>query len=125
MIREAYSALELRMVGGSLLIIYEADWTRAEEGIKNYLEDDAEMEEDGDVVNDGAKGEEGHDDDEEEEEDDDDDDDEPRLPFIVKLIDFAHTTVVPGKGPDEGVLLGLDTILRLLDGRLSELAVFS
>jgi hypothetical protein len=39
----------------------------------------------------------------------------------VKLIDFAHTKVVPGKGLDEGVLLGMDTILRLLDGRLSEL----
>jgi hypothetical protein len=26
------------MVGDSLLIIYEADWACAEEGIKNYLE---------------------------------------------------------------------------------------
>jgi 1D-myo-inositol-tetrakisphosphate 5-kinase/inositol-polyphosphate multikinase len=124
LIREAYSALELRMVGGSLLIIYEADWARAEEGIKRYSEEDTEMEEDGDGVKDDGKGVEGHD--EEEDDDDDDvDDDEPRPPFIVKLIDFAHTNVVPGKGPDEGVLLGMDTILRLLDGRLSELAVFS
>ena len=111
------------MVGGSLLVIYEADWARAEEGIKKYLEDDAEMEEVGGGVKNGKK------DDEEEEEDDEDesDDDETRVrpPFVVKLIDFAHTTVVPGKGPDEGVILGMDTILKLLDGRLSELAVFS
>ena len=113
------------MVGGSLLIIYEADWARAEEGIKNYLEGDAEMEEGGDE--DGGKGDEGHDEQEDDEngELDDDDDDEPRPPFMVKLIDFAHTIVVPGKGPDEGVLLGMDTVLGLLDGRLSELAVFS
>ena len=112
------------MVGGSLLIIYEADWARAEEGIKRYSEGDTEMEEAGDAVKDGRKGVEDHDE-EDEEDEDDDDDDEPRPPFVVKLIDFAHTIVVPSKGPDEGVLLGIDTILRLLDGRLSELAVFS
>jgi len=123
LIREAYSNLELRMVGGSLLIIYEADWARAEEGIKIYSEEDTEMEEVGDGVKDDGKDVEGHD--EEDDDDDDDDDDEPKLPFIVKLIDFAHTNVVPGKGPDEGVLLGMDTILKLLDGRLSEIAVFS
>jgi len=105
------------MVGGSLLIIYEADWARAEEGIKNYLEVG---------VKDGGKGGEAHEENEDDENvESDDEDDEPRPPFMVKLIDFAHTTVVPGKGPDVGVLLGMDTILRLLDGRLSELAVFS
>jgi len=107
------------MVGGSLLIVYEADWARAEEAIKNYLEV-------GDGVKDGGKGGEAHEEDEDDENDEsDDEDDEPRPSFMVKLIDFAHTTVVPGKGPDVGVLLGMDTILRLLDGRLSELAVFS
>lgn len=30
------------------------------------------------------------------------------------FIDFAHATFVPGKGPDQGVLLGLNTIRRLL-----------
>jgi hypothetical protein len=37
----------------------------------------------------------------------------------------TRTIVVPGKGPDEGVLLDMDTILSLLDGKLSELAVVS
>ncbi|KIM49708.1 hypothetical protein M413DRAFT_6631 [Hebeloma cylindrosporum] len=31
---------------------------------------------------------------------------------------FAYASVAPGKGPDEGVLLGMDTILMLLDGSL-------
>ncbi|KIM49710.1 hypothetical protein M413DRAFT_438862 [Hebeloma cylindrosporum] len=141
LIREAYSALELRMVGGSLLIVYEADWERAEEGIKNYLEGnvndadaDTEMQDvsvyeglnEKEKENEDGGVEDGDEDENEEDEDEDDDDDETLIPpFVVKLIDFAHTSVAPGKGPDEGVLLGIDTILRLLDGRLSELAVFS
>ncbi|KXN91930.1 Inositol polyphosphate multikinase [Leucoagaricus sp. SymC.cos] len=70
-IRDIFAELELRMVGGSLLIMYEGDWGKARE---------------------------------------------------VKLIDFAHTKVVPGEGPDKGVLLGMDTVLKLLDGRLESLA---
>ncbi|KAG6836501.1 hypothetical protein H0H93_007430 [Arthromyces matolae] len=102
-IREVYAELEIRMVGGSLLIVYEADWTRAREALKR-LEDDEEQE------------------DEEDEDDDDDDDSEKQKgpPFIVKMIDFAHTQLVPGKGPDEGVLLGMDTLLKLIDGRIAE-----
>ncbi len=38
----------------------------------------------------------------------------------LKLIDFAHTKLTPGRGKDEGVILGLDTTLRLLRGRLEE-----
>ncbi|KAI1791590.1 hypothetical protein LXA43DRAFT_1010937 [Ganoderma leucocontextum] len=40
-------------------------------------------------------------------------------PYLVKLIDFAHTKTVPGIGPGEGVLKGVDTVLRLLDGRIN------
>ncbi|KAF8061549.1 hypothetical protein FPV67DRAFT_284732 [Lyophyllum atratum] len=101
-IRDVYADLEIRMVGGSLLIVYEADWVRAAEGLKRLEEDE----------------------DEDEEEEDDDDDDEaerPGPPYVVKLIDFAHTHLLPGEGPDEGVLLGMDTILKLLDGRIAQL----
>ncbi|PBK83186.1 SAICAR synthase-like protein [Armillaria gallica] len=99
-IREAFAGMEMRMVGGSLLIIYEGDLTKAEDGVKWMLEE--EEEEEGD----------------EEEEDDE----KPKRgpPYTVKLIDFAHTRFVPGKGPDEGVLKGFDTVLSLLDGRLKE-----
>ena len=95
-IRDIFAELEVRMVGGSLLVIYEADWQKAEEGLIQ---------------------------DEDEDEDDSDDEDEkkPGPPFLVKVIDFAHTTLTPGQGVDSGVLLGLDTVLRLLDRRLSEI----
>ena len=43
------------------------------------------------------------------------------LRVLVKRIDFAHTKPVAGEGPDERESLGLDTTLRLLDGRVSEI----
>ncbi|TBU29318.1 inositol polyphosphate kinase [Dichomitus squalens] len=102
-IREALAQVHMRMVGGSLLIIYEADWERAREGLK-WLEEADE------------------DEDEDDEENEDEDEDEKRVgpPYLVKLIDFAHTKVVPGIGPDEGVLKGVDTVLTLLDGRIEQ-----
>jgi inositol-polyphosphate multikinase len=107
-IREVYSSLEIRMNSGSLLIIYEADWTRAEQSITAFNDEDEE--------------------DEDMEDDDDDDDDEdesnskrPGPPFVAKLIDFAHTRLAPGEGPDQGVLLGMDRVLKLLDARLTEI----
>ena len=42
-------------------------------------------------------------------------------PYTVKLIDFAHTYVTPGEGPDESTLFGLDTVLQLLDGRIEQI----
>lgn len=96
-IRDIFGKLEMRMVGGSLLVIYEADWQKAQEGLEEE-------------------------DDEDEDESDDDDEEEKRgPPFVVKVIDFAHTILTPGEGVDRGVLLGLDTVLRLLDHRLSEI----
>ncbi|KAK0474004.1 SAICAR synthase-like protein [Armillaria novae-zelandiae] len=104
-IREAFAGMEMRMVGGSLLIIYEGDLTKAEDGVKWMLEE--EEEEEGD---------------EEDEDEDEDEDEKPKRgpPYTVKLIDFAHARFVPGEGPDEGVLKGFDTVLSLLDGRLKE-----
>ena len=99
------------MVGGSLLVVYEADLERAREGVKYWVEGVGRVDED----------------DEEEEEDhsDEEEDEEkpkkPHPPYRVKLIDFAHTHYVPGEGPDEGILLGVDTVLKLLDGRIAEI----
>ncbi|KAK7677061.1 hypothetical protein QCA50_019959 [Cerrena zonata] len=83
-IREAIADVHMRMVGGSLLIIYEADWERAEEGLK-YLEEDG-----------------GSDEDEEDDDDDEEAKQRPGPPYAVKVIDFAHTRIVPGEGPDGG-----------------------
>lgn len=105
-IRDAVKGVEIRMVATSLLIMYEGDVEKAGEGVR-YMD----MDEDEDVP-------------EEKEEDDSDDDDEEeegsKWPFVVKLIDFAHTKHVPGQGPDEGFLKGVDTTLRLLEGRIKE-----
>ncbi|KAG6897868.1 hypothetical protein C0992_009666 [Termitomyces sp. T32_za158] len=79
-IRDTYARIDMRIVGGSLLVIYEA-----------HFDADAAAH--------------AH-----------------APPFLVKLVDFAHTRVLEGLGPDVGVLLGLDTLLTLLDGRIAELA---
>lgn len=105
-IRENYSEHEIRMVGGSLLIIYEADWDHAAKRLE-YVDSESEEEsEEEEVIDLGTE------------------DDSPKAgpPFVVKLIDFAHTHLAPGEGPDEGVLLGLDTILRLINDRILELS---
>ncbi|KAI8974233.1 SAICAR synthase-like protein [Trametes punicea] len=106
-IRDALGETHVRMVGASLLIVYEADWERARAGLQ-WLEEGGEEEEE--------------EDDEEEEEDSGEGNEKKRVnaPYSVKLIDFAHTKVLPGAGPDEGVRKGLNTMLRLLDERLEQ-----
>lgn len=106
-VRDAFAQLEIRMAGGSFLIIYEGDLERAEQGIC-LLGEDGWEEDEGDEDGD-------------EDEDEDEENIKPGLPCLVKLIDFAHTKVVAGEGPDEGVLLGMDTTLKLLDGRISQI----
>ena len=102
-VRDAFAQIEIRMVGGSFLIIYESDLERAKQGIALLEEGDEEDEEDS------------------EDEDEDEENTKPGLPCLVKLIDFAHTKVVTGEGPDKGVLLGINTTLRLLDGRIAQI----
>ena len=97
------------MVGGSFLIIYEGDLERVKRGI-DLLEEGAEEDEDVEDV-DAEVGE----------EEEGEESDGPGPPYLVKLIDFAHTEAAAGEGPDEGVLLGMDTTLKLLDGRISQI----
>ncbi|KAJ8699207.1 hypothetical protein PTI98_002346 [Pleurotus ostreatus] len=103
-LKDAFAQVDMRMVGGSVLIVYEADEDKAKEGLK-LLEEGAFEDED----------------DEDDEDESEDEQNKPGPPFVVKLIDFAHTRIVPGEGPDEGVLLGLNTVLRLLDGRIEQI----
>ncbi|KAF9265713.1 SAICAR synthase-like protein [Marasmius fiardii PR-910] len=105
-IREALEGIEVRMVGGSLLLIYEADLKRAEEGVAwmKKLEEEGTSED-------------------EEEDEDEDAKSKPGPPYLVKLIDFAHTRLKPGEGPDKGVLKGVATVLRLLEGRVEQVKV--
>ena len=39
---------------------------------------------------------------------------------LVRLIDFAHSRAAKGEGRDEGVMKGMETVLRLVEGRLRE-----
>jgi len=117
-LRDLLSSIELRMIGSSLLIVYEGDWERAETGVQWLAKQPAN-------VSRGEDGEEEeiYEDREEDEESDEDGSDEgSERPCVVRLIDFAHTRLKPGQGPDVGVLKGLDTFLSLLDGRIESLA---
>jgi 1D-myo-inositol-tetrakisphosphate 5-kinase/inositol-polyphosphate multikinase len=122
-IRDLLSPIELRMIGCSLLIVYEGDWDRAETGVQWLAEQAASMSSGEDrgkeeEINENTEMEGSED---EESEDDSSDEGSPS-PCVVRLIDFAHTRLKPGEGPDVGVLRGLDTILSLLDGRIASLA---
>ncbi|CAO1630056.1 unnamed protein product [Sympodiomycopsis kandeliae] len=65
-----FEKLEIRIRGGSLLVVYEGD-----EQLRQTS--NAEV-------------------------------------MSLRIIDFAHATMVQGKGPDKGVLLGLNTVKRLV-----------
>ena len=132
-LRNVLNSIELRLIGSSLLIVYEGDWDRAEVGVQWLANHPGSVtgEEGGwkeEEICEDAEGEveevEGSE--VESEEDDDEDDDEEEdggsdCPCVVRLIDFAHTRLKPGQGPDPGVLKGLDTLLDLLDGRIAAL----
>ncbi|OCH86203.1 SAICAR synthase-like protein [Obba rivulosa] len=107
-LRERVAQVHVRMRSASLLVIYEADWERAREGLRLLEEAVQKCEQEQD------------DNEDEDEEDEDEEEQRTPIPYTVKLIDFAHTTVVPGQGPDESVLKGLDTFMTLLDGRIEE-----
>ena len=103
-IRDAVAETEIRMVGGSILVVYEAEWERARVGLE-ILKKNGSMQVDED----------------EDEEGEEEDEESVGPPFVVRMIDFAHTKFVPGEGPDPGVLLGLDTTIRLFEGRIKQL----
>ncbi|KAI0034998.1 hypothetical protein K488DRAFT_44224 [Vararia minispora EC-137] len=111
-IMDVLSGIELRMVGASLLVVYEADHSRAEEGVR-WVEEQMKLVEKGALYEDEEGGD---------EKDDEHEKNTPFAPFSVKLIDFAHTRLKPGEGPDDGVLLGIETLLRLLEGRIKEVS---
>jgi len=117
-IHDTMKDIELRMVGGSLLLVYEADWDRAREGLRLLREAEQRAE---------RETERGQEEGEDEDEDGEEEEYENAVgpPFVVKLIDFAHAKLVPGRGPDEGVLHGLRTVIDLLKGRMAQVEAVS
>lgn len=101
--------LEVRIIGGSVLIVYEGDPGKLETPLKLY------------DVNRNSSSTTDHSETASNDADSDGDSDdsvEPDpLPLTVTLIDFAHTRMVPGEGPDSGVLKGLNSLRHVLRER--------
>ncbi|THH03650.1 hypothetical protein EW145_g6115 [Phellinidium pouzarii] len=135
-LRAALASTEVRAAAMSLLVVYEADWARAHAGLEEVNAAPAPASELGaasvpvpmastSIGNDAAAGDadlegSGYEEDVEDAEDEDEDEEEQHPPYVVKIIDFAHTRLVPGSGPDESVLKGLDTTISLFEGRIKE-----
>ncbi|KAH9977832.1 hypothetical protein BGW80DRAFT_1435531 [Lactifluus volemus] len=118
-LRDILSTIELRLVGSSLLLFTKGTGTARRWEDQRIEEEKHEY---ADIEVDGVQDEEGVEEEEEEEvSEDDSEDDGNNLPCVVRLIDFAHTRLKRGQGPDSGVLKGLDTVLNLLDGRIESL----
>lgn len=129
-LEEVLSKVQLRAVGGSVLIVYEGDAARLEQALERFAARRVTLA--AKSLAEGSDEDDVDELDEEEEEsssDEDDDDgvkaDERRAakcpPLVVRLIDFAHTWLVEGEGPDEGVLLGLKTLRGLVQRRKAEI----
>ncbi|KAF9173323.1 hypothetical protein BGX21_001321 [Mortierella sp. AD011] len=137
---EMIETQEVRMRSSSLLLMYEGDPDAFDEGYLTEQEKIAEVvtkakielekgtasisiDKDGDRVMIGNNNNKIEDDDDDDDDDDDEDDDDEELRQKVtdmRLIDFGHSTWTPGKGPDEGVVLGVKSALKLLEKLLED-----
>ena len=92
---DIFSQLEVRIRGGSILIVFEGHIDTLTEGLNTKLKSLKT----GKLPPGQA----------------------PHRLVDVRFIDFAHASLVQGQGPDEGVLLGLKTTLELLRNVASDL----
>lgn len=106
--------LEMRFVGASILLVYEGDQAKLQEAFDHV--------DTGKVRGDGAEPDVAIVDDDEDDEDERSEASEDQVeicpPITLRMIDFAHTWLVEGEGPDRGVLKGVETLEKLLEGRL-------
>ncbi|GFZ51541.1 hypothetical protein JCM24511_09308 [Saitozyma sp. JCM 24511] len=122
-----------RFVGASVLVIYEGDPTRLEDALDRWDRGERRRGSDFASALDGASdlpsssGSDSLSDSESDSESDDMDGvrSDARVkrrcpPLTVRMIDFAHTSLAEGEGPDEGVLRGLGTLRGLVRGRRGE-----
>ena len=140
-IHDVLSSMETRMYSSSILLVYEGDPKAYEEALEyqsnrrasagsGSLEDStdgapgagmpkAPQEVDFDsnaqrfVLN-GPEAYAPDDDNEVEDEEGDEEEEEERRIYALKLIDFAHASWTPGKGPDENVLQGIRSLVAVL-----------
>ena len=121
---EVVQALEWRVYGSSVLLVYEGDVEALQaayetgEGVAGRKRSrDDEDEGETDESSSESESESGSD-----EEEENSKRRKPRPAFSVKAIDFAHAWSATGEGPDEGYNLGLRTVIQLLRARIEELA---
>lgn len=97
--------IESRMYSASILMVYEGD----KEAMERALEEEEQA-----AASKLASSENEDDQDEDNDEDDDDDVEKPKI-STMRLIDFAHAAWTPGQGPDENVLQGVGSVLKILE----------
>jgi 1D-myo-inositol-tetrakisphosphate 5-kinase/inositol-polyphosphate multikinase len=121
------SQIELRAVGASVLVVYDGEPARLAAAFERFDRHRVTLA----ARSLNPETEDSEEDEEEEESSDSDDDGDDGAaadarrarkcpPLVVRLIDFAHTWLEEGEGPDEGVLLGLRTLRGLVQGRRAE-----
>ncbi|EON61076.1 hypothetical protein W97_00287 [Coniosporium apollinis CBS 100218] len=100
-LQQIFEKIESRMYSASILLVYEGDPDAYAAATKAETEYSAQ--------------EEMQEDDEEEEEE------APPKIAVVKLIDFAHASWTPGQGPDENLLQGVRSTIRIMEELAAEL----
>jgi 1D-myo-inositol-tetrakisphosphate 5-kinase/inositol-polyphosphate multikinase len=127
--RKVLAATEVRMVGASVLVVYELDPRAAEVTAARLMEDDDDDAEDRAPLRDPTQGTledadaadatlENADANADSDSDSDSDSDVPGCGlYAVRLIDLAHSVPAPGRGSDLGAVQGLDTLIGLLVAR--------
>lgn len=107
-VEQAISGEETRMYSSSLLFVYEGDRKARKEALESAYSNAKAQDS---VTSIPALVDDGVDD------DDDDDDFEQssnKKIFDIRVIDFAHAAWTPGQGPDKNMLLGIHSILDIL-----------
>ncbi|KAI4123594.1 MAG: hypothetical protein LQ347_006087 [Umbilicaria vellea] len=120
---------ESRMYSSSLLFIYEGDGNALEEAFEEERNEErtpftAAEDRYSHVDNGGESDAYRNDADENDEEDDEDEDSEevewPKVQ-VMKLIDFAHASWTPGRGPDLNLLYGVKNLIKIFGELVSDL----
>jgi inositol-polyphosphate multikinase len=96
-IRQVLESQESRMFSASLLFVFEGDGAALRLAMEEASRSPATL-----MNGDGESSEE-----------DDEDVVGPKI-YVVKVIDFAHATWVPGQGPDENALHGVRSVAKIL-----------
>ncbi|KAG8627746.1 hypothetical protein KVT40_003619 [Elsinoe batatas] len=105
-VERVISGQESRMYSASLLFVYEGDRAARRNAIQSVKKAQGIPNAGGSLVDSAHAAEDLH--------DEDDDDEEDVKLFDLRVIDFAHATWIPGAGPDENMLHGIRSVLKVM-----------